>query len=202
MFFGARVILFWYIEVGMVGDHLNRSNCSSVCLYCMAGTYWQRWEVGWLLLRNQNIGEAFCAPQQKNSWRWGEKLLLLQVFLWIVSLSLWLTGPKSILWDEPFAATEQAAFSGTQFSPYCVADGNLDKQCKLQTCTWKIKNISVPNLSLDRRVWRGLLEEVLDIKNSWEPLHFLEESGIQRGIRLKVWVVFCVILRYWLPIPD
>ena len=42
MFFGARVILFLYSEMGMVGDHLNRSDSSSVCLYRIAGRYWQR----------------------------------------------------------------------------------------------------------------------------------------------------------------
>lgn len=69
------------------------------------------------------------------------KFMLIQVFLFILSLSLWLTGPKNIIGNEPFTATEQVAFSATQLSTPSVTDQNLDKQCKLQLGVWKIQII-------------------------------------------------------------
>lgn len=69
------------------------------------------------------------------------KFMLIQVFLFIACLSLWLTGPKDIIWDEPFTTTEQVTFGATQLSTPSVTDQNLDKQCKLQMGVWKIQII-------------------------------------------------------------
>lgn len=96
----------------MSGDHLNRSNTVQ-SVYTAKHIDTAKVRDGPFAFNRPEYRRGFQCSTVKY-WEVSCKaVFLLQVFFWIVSLSLHLTRPKSIKWVKSFTATEQAALCVT-----------------------------------------------------------------------------------------
>lgn len=117
--FWSKGDFFLRKEVGMAGDHLNRSNTDQ-SVYTAQQMDTAKVRDGLFAFERPEFRRGFQCSTVKEYWEVSCKVVFpLQVFFWIVSLSLCLPGLKCTKQDMSFTATEQDALCGTVTTSLC-----------------------------------------------------------------------------------